>query len=85
MFESYGRQAQTSAEQDWAVVVTDTGQRPIAAIKAVREVTGLGLADAKDLVDGKPAVVSTGLTEAQARDVAARLEAAGMTVELRGR
>ncbi len=67
------------------VVVTDAGERPIEAIKAVRAVTGLGLADAKALVDATPSVVASDLAAEEAERVAAELRAAGMTVELRER
>jgi len=58
-------------------------ERKIQSIKAIREETGLGIADAKTLVEGVPSVVRAGLVRSEAEAVAARLRAQRMTVELR--
>ena len=65
------------------VVLTDAGDQKIQAIKAVREVTGLGLKDAKDIVDSIPIVVISGLSVVESEVVASKLRKAGMTIELR--
>jgi ribosomal protein L7/L12 len=65
------------------VVITAVGQRKIIAIKGVREVTGLGLKDAKDLVDGVPATVRKDLTREDAEQIAQKLSESDLTVEVR--
>ena len=65
------------------VELTAAGDAKINVIKAVREVTGLGLKEAKDIVDGAPKVVKEGASKAEADDLKAKLEAAGATVTLR--
>ena len=64
------------------VVLAAAGGQKIAVIKAVREATGLGLKEAKDLVDGAPKPVKEGLEAAEAEELKKALEAAGATVEL---
>ena len=64
------------------VVLTNAGSQKIAVIKAVREITGLGLKEAKDLVDGAPKPVREGLEMAEAEELKKELEDAGATVEL---
>ena len=58
-------------------------KKKINVIKEVRTITGLGLKEAKDLVEGAPKVVKEGVAEAEANDIKAKLEAAGATVELK--
>jgi large subunit ribosomal protein L7/L12 len=65
------------------VVLASVGGQKIAVIKAVREITGLGLKEAKDLVDGAPKAIKEGLAKDEAEKVKADLEAAGATVELK--
>ena len=65
------------------IILKDAGDKKILAIKAVREVTGLGLSDAKDLVDSPPSVVVSGLSVEEAEIVASALRKAGMTIEVR--
>jgi large subunit ribosomal protein L7/L12 len=65
------------------VVLTETGGQKIQVIKVVRAVTGLGLKEAKDLVDGAPNPVKEGLAKEEADQVKAQLEEAGATVELK--
>src|SRR5947208_15121689 len=65
------------------VVLTGAGQQKIQVIKVVRAVTGLGLKEAKDLVDGAPAPVKEGINEEEANQVKSQLEEAGATVELK--
>jgi large subunit ribosomal protein L7/L12 len=65
------------------VVLTEAGQGKIGVIKVVRAVTGLGLKEAKDLVDSAPKAVKEGLTEDEANSIKAQLEEAGASVELK--
>jgi len=64
------------------VVLTAAGGQKIAVIKAVREITGLGLKEAKDLVDAAPKPVKEGIEAAEADEIKKKLEEAGATVEL---
>ena len=64
------------------VVLKDAGAQKIQVIKVVKDVTGLGLKDAKDLVDGAPKTVKEGVAKDAAEELKAKLEAAGATVEL---
>jgi large subunit ribosomal protein L7/L12 len=65
------------------VILASAGGQKIAVIKAVREITGLGLKEAKDLVDGAPKPVKEGVEADEADKIKADLEAAGATVELK--
>jgi large subunit ribosomal protein L7/L12 len=65
------------------VVLTGAGQQKIQVIKVVRAVTGLGLKEAKDLVDGAPAPVKEGLNQEEADQIKGQLEEAGASVELK--
>jgi large subunit ribosomal protein L7/L12 len=65
------------------VVVTAAGDKKIQVIKVVRAVTGLGLKEAKDLVDGAPGTVKEGANQEEADSIKAQLEEAGATVELK--
>ena len=67
---------------EFTVVLKAAGANKIGAIKVVREVTGLGLKDAKDLVDGAPKEVKVGVNKAEAEDIAKKLKDAGAEVEL---
>jgi large subunit ribosomal protein L7/L12 len=76
--------AEAAAEKtDFDVVLTGAGANKINVIKVVRELTGLGLKEAKDLVDGAPKSLKSGAAKAEADDMKAKLEAAGATVELK--
>jgi large subunit ribosomal protein L7/L12 len=65
------------------VVLTNAGDKKIQAIKVVRAVTGLGLKEAKDLVDGAPNSVKEGVAQEEAEQIKAQLEEAGAEVELK--
>jgi large subunit ribosomal protein L7/L12 len=65
------------------VVLTEAGGQKIQVIKVVRAITGLGLKEAKDLVDGAPNPVKEGLAQEEADQIKAQLEEAGATVELK--
>ena len=76
-----GAAAEEKSEFD--VVLKDAGAGKINVIKAVREITGLGLKEAKALVDGAPAPVKEGVSKADAEEIKGKLEAAGAVVELK--
>jgi large subunit ribosomal protein L7/L12 len=80
-----GAAAAPAAEEqtEFTVVLKDAGAQKIQVIKVVRELTGLGLKEAKDLVDGAPKEVKTGVSKDEASQVKAKLEGAGATVELK--
>jgi|SRR5512143_1240158 len=70
-------------KEDFTVVLTGSGDKKIQVIKVVRELTGLGLKEAKDLVDGAPKNVKEDVPKAQAEDMKKKIEEAGGTVELK--
>ena len=80
-----GGAAAGAAEEksEFNVVLASAGGNKIAVIKEVREITGLGLKDAKDLVDGAPKTVKENVAKSAAEEMKAKLEAAGATVELK--
>ena len=71
------------AKTEFDVHLIAAGAQKINVIKEVRTITGLGLKEAKDLVEGAPKVVKEGVAEAEANDIKSKLEAAGATVELK--
>ena len=75
--------AAADEKTEFDVVLTAAGAQKIAVIKAVREATGLGLAEAKALVDGAPKAVKEGISKEDAEALKAKLEEAGATVELK--
>ena len=68
---------------DFNVELTEVGPNKVKVIKVVREVTGLGLKEAKEVVDGAPKVVKEGAEKAEAEDIKAKLEAEGAKVTLK--
>jgi len=70
-------------KEDFTVVLTGSGDKKIQVIKVVRELTGLGLKEAKDLVDGAPKPVKEAVPKAEAEAIKKKLEEAGGTVELK--
>ena len=68
---------------EFTVVLKAAGANKIGAIKAVREITGLGLKEAKDLVEGAPKPVKEGVSKAEADEMAAKLKEAGAEVEIK--
>jgi large subunit ribosomal protein L7/L12 len=68
---------------EFDVILKDAGAQKIQTIKVVRELTGLGLKEAKDLVDGAPKPVKEGISKADAEDLKKKLEAAGAVVEIK--
>jgi large subunit ribosomal protein L7/L12 len=70
-------------KEDFTVVLTSAGDKKIQVIKVVRELTGLGLKEAKDLVDGAPKPVKEAVPKAQAEEMKKKIEEAGGSVELK--
>jgi large subunit ribosomal protein L7/L12 len=68
---------------EFTVVLASIGEKKIQVIKEVRAITGLGLKEAKDLVDGAPKPVKEGLSKAEADEIKKKLEDSGATVELK--
>ena len=75
--------AAVAEKEDFDVVLTGSGDKKIQVIKVVRELTGLGLKEAKDLVDGAPKTVKEAVAKADAAEMKKKLEEAGGTVELK--
>ena len=75
--------AAAEEKSEFDVILQSAGDKKIGVIKVVREVTGLGLKDAKALVDGAPKAVKEGVAKADAEALKAKLEEAGATVELK--
>ena len=81
-----GGAAAAPAEEEkteFDVILKEFGAKKLDVIKAVREITGLGLKDAKDLVEGAPKPVKTGVSKDEANNVKTALEAAGAVVEIK--
>ncbi|MDO8556917.1 MAG: 50S ribosomal protein L7/L12 [Candidatus Jorgensenbacteria bacterium] len=77
-----GAGAAAEEKTSWGVFLKVSGDQKINVIKAVREATGLGLKEAKDIVDAAPKMVKEGLKKEDAEELKKKLEAAGATVEL---
>ena len=73
----------TEEKDEFDVELVSAGAAKVKVIKAVREITGLGLKEAKELVDGAPKVVKEGVSKAEAEDIKAKLEAEGAEVNLK--
>jgi large subunit ribosomal protein L7/L12 len=78
-----GAAAAAPEKDEFTVMLTSAGDKKIQVIKVVRELTGLGLKEAKDLVDGAPKAVKEGISKAEAEDVKKKLEEVGGGVELK--
>ena len=78
-----GGAAAAEEKTEFAVVLTDVGANKINVIKAVREVTSLGLKEAKDLVDGAPKTVKEGVNKDEAATIKKKFEEAGAKVEIK--
>jgi large subunit ribosomal protein L7/L12 len=78
-----GGAAAAEEKTEFNVVLTDAGANKVSVIKAVREITGLGLKEAKDMVDGAPKAVKEGASKADAEAAKKKLEEAGAKVELK--
>ncbi|MDG1436701.1 MAG: 50S ribosomal protein L7/L12 [Rickettsiaceae bacterium] len=75
--------AAAEEQTEFDVNLVSAGDKKIEVIKTVRAITGLGLKEAKDLVDGAPSYVKQGISKSDADDVKSKLEAAGATVEVK--
>ncbi len=80
---SSGQAVEAEEKTAWDVVIKEGGGQKIQVIKVLREVTGLGLKEAKDLVDAAPKVAKAGLKKDEAEELKKKLEAAGAVVELK--
>lgn len=78
-----GGEAAAEEKTEFDVILAAAGSEKIKVIKAVREITGLGLKEAKDLVDGAPKPVKEAATKEEADEIKAKLEEVGATVELK--
>ena len=79
-----GDAAPAAEEKDeFDVVLTSAGASKVKVIKVVRELTGLGLKEAKEVVDGAPKTIKEGVSKAEAEEIKAKLEAEGAAVELK--
>jgi large subunit ribosomal protein L7/L12 len=78
-----GAAAPAAEQTEFTVTLTDAGANKIGVIKAVREVTNLGLKEAKDLVDGAPKVVKEGVSKADAETIKKKLTEAGAKVDVK--
>ncbi|PTL35720.1 50S ribosomal protein L7/L12 [Candidatus Methylomirabilis limnetica] len=75
--------APTEEKTEFSVILASVGEKKIQVIKEVRAITGLGLKEAKDLVEGAPKAVKEGLSKAEAEAIKAKIEATGATAELK--
>jgi len=78
-----GAAAPAEEKTEFDVILTNAGANKINVIKVVREITGLGLKEAKDLVDGAPKPVKEGVSKDEAEQIKKKLEEAGATVEVK--
>jgi large subunit ribosomal protein L7/L12 len=75
--------AEAAEQTEFTVILANAGASKINVIKVVREITGLGLKEAKDLVDNTPKPIKEGVSKEEAESIKAKLEEAGATVELK--
>lgn len=78
-----GAGAAAAEQTEFTVMLTASGEQKVNVIKAVREITGLGLKEAKDLVDGAPKPIKEGVAKAVAEEALAKLKEAGATAEIK--
>ena len=78
-----GDAAPVEEKDDFDIVLTNIGEKKVNVIKAVRAITGLGLKEAKELVDGAPSTIKETAPKAEAEEAKKQLEEAGATVELK--
>ncbi|MBQ6633844.1 MAG: 50S ribosomal protein L7/L12 [Ruminococcus sp.] len=78
-----GAGAAAEEKTEFDVVLASFGDSKMPVIKAVKEITGLGLKESKELVEGAPKAIKEGVSKADAEEIKAKLEAAGATVELK--
>lgn len=75
--------AAAEEQTEFNVVMTSFGENKVGVIKVIRGITGLGLKEAKDMVEGAPATVKEGVEKAEAEDIVKQLQEAGATAELK--
>ena len=75
--------AAAAEKTSFDVILANAGQAKLQVVKAVKDITGLGLKEAKDLVDGAPKAIKEGVSKEEAEDLKAKLTAAGATVEIK--
>ncbi|MBN2308631.1 MAG: 50S ribosomal protein L7/L12 [Candidatus Hydrogenedentes bacterium] len=80
-----GEAAADEGPSSFDVILKDIGSQKIQVIKEVRAITGLGLKEAKDLVDGAPSPIKEDVAEDEAKEIREKIEAVGATVELKGK
>lgn len=78
-----GGEAAAEEQTEFDVILSSFGDKKVGVIKAVREATGLGLKEAKDLVESAPAPIKEGVEKAEAEELKAKIEEAGGTVEVK--
>lgn len=78
-----GGAAVAEEQTEFTVTMTKFGENKVSVIKVIRTLTGLGLKEAKDLVEGSPSVVKEGIPKKDAEDIKKQLEEAGATVEIK--
>jgi large subunit ribosomal protein L7/L12 len=78
-----GGEAAVEEKTEFDVILTSAGAKKIAVIKAVRGITGLGLKEAKGLVDGAPGAIKEGISKAEAEEIQKQIEEAGGSVEVK--
>tara|TARA_A100001011_G_scaffold314647_1_gene332859 strand:+ start:104 stop:490 length:387 start_codon:yes stop_codon:yes gene_type:complete len=78
-----GGAAAVEEKTEFNVILTASGEKKVETIKAVRAITGLGLKEAKDLVDGAPKPIKEGVTKAECDEIVKQLEAAGAKIEIK--
>ncbi|ASQ47231.1 50S ribosomal protein L7/L12 [Legionella clemsonensis] len=78
-----GGAAAAEEKTEFTVVMSSFGSNKVGVIKAIREITGLGLKEAKDLVEGAPSTVKEGVSKDEAAEIKKKLEEAGATVEVK--
>jgi len=80
---SSSQDAKEESKDEYDVILSTIGSKKISVIKEVRSITGLGLKEAKDLVEGAPKAVKESIAKSEAEEIKSKLEAAGATVELK--
>ena len=82
--EEYGIEPAAAAEKtSFDVILANAGQAKLQVVKAVKDITGLGLKEAKDLVDGAPKAIKEGVSKEEAEQIKSQLEEAGAEVEVK--
>ena len=83
MMAGGGAEGGAEEQTEFDVMLTDAGGKKLAVVKVVKTITGLGLKEAKELVDGAPSAIKEGVAKEEAEDIKSQLEEAGASVELK--